>query len=129
MASYFVNQTRQFNRPHTPRGGWDSITGIAMGRAVRGSNPGRSKRFSLLHTRPDQTRGPLSNGYRVSFPSVKRMGRGTDRQPRSSAEVKEIVELHISSPVTGWHFNEKTFTLNTPTDIIHLPRIKTGVNT
>jgi hypothetical protein len=33
--------------------------------------------------------------YRVSFPAVKRPGRGDDRPPPSSAEVKETVELYL----------------------------------
>jgi len=32
-----------------------------------------------------------------SFPGVKRPGRGFDNPPLSSAEVKEIVELYLSS--------------------------------
>ena len=41
------------------------------------------------------TMGPISllyNGYRVSFPCVKRPGRGVDHPP-SRVEVKERVEL------------------------------------
>jgi hypothetical protein len=37
----------------------------------------------------------LYNGYRVSFPRVKRPGRGFDHPPSSSAEVKERVELYL----------------------------------
>jgi len=33
-----------------------------------------------------------------SFPGVKRMGCGVDHPPPSSAEVKERVERHLSSP-------------------------------
>jgi hypothetical protein len=40
----------------------------------------------------------LYNGYGVSFPGVKRSGRGVDHPPPSSAEVKEIVELYLCSP-------------------------------
>jgi hypothetical protein len=44
----------------------------------------------------------------VSFPGVKRPGRGVHHPPSSSAEVKERVELYLystsgpSSPVLGW---------------------------
>jgi len=44
----------------------------------------------------------------VSFPGVKRPGRGVDHPPPSSAEVKERVELYLYSPsgsswpVLGW---------------------------
>jgi hypothetical protein len=34
----------------------------------------------------------------VSFPGTKRPGRGVNHPPRSSAEVKERVELHLYSP-------------------------------
>ena len=37
-------------------------------------------------------------GTGVSFPGVKRPGRGVDNPPPSSAEVKERVELYICSP-------------------------------
>jgi hypothetical protein len=40
----------------------------------------------------------LYNGYRVSFPGVKRPGRGNDHPPPSSARVKERVELYLYSP-------------------------------
>jgi hypothetical protein len=33
-----------------------------------------------------------------SFPEVKRLGRGVDRPPPSSAEVKERIELHLHPP-------------------------------
>jgi hypothetical protein len=38
----------------------------------------------------------------VSFPGVKRPGRGVDHPPQSSAEVKERVELYLCSPF--WAF-------------------------
>jgi len=60
--------------------------------------PGEARFF---RTRPDQPWGPpslLYNGYRVSFPGVKRPGRGVDHPTPSSAEVKESVELYLYSP-------------------------------
>ena len=39
----------------------------------------------------------LYNGYRVSFPGVKRQGLGVDHIPPSSAQVKENVELYLYS--------------------------------
>jgi hypothetical protein len=71
--------------------GSDSSVGIATryGRTVRGSNSGGGEIFS---TRPDRPWGPhslLYTGYRVSFPGVKRPGRGVDHPPSSSARVKE----------------------------------------
>jgi len=35
------------------------------------------------------------NGYRVSFPGVKRAGRGSEHPSPSGAEIKEIVELRL----------------------------------
>ena len=65
---------------------------------VQGSNPGVGE-ISCSH--PDRPWSPpslLYNGYRVSFPGVKRLGRGVDHPPPSSARVKERVELYLYSP-------------------------------
>ena len=43
----------------------------------------------------------MVNGYRVSFPGVKRPGRGVDHPPLSSAEVKETVEVYSTPPLPG----------------------------
>jgi hypothetical protein len=42
---------------------------------------------------PVQTGPPslLYNGWQVSFPRIKRLGRGVDHPPSSSAEIKERV--------------------------------------
>ena len=65
----------------------------------------------ILSSCPDRPWGPpspLYDGYRISFPGVKRPGRGFDHWPPSSAEVKERVQLHLYSsfgpswPVIGW---------------------------
>ena len=75
---------------------------LAMGWKVWGSNPGGGEIFC---THPDRPLGPpslLYNGYRVSFPGIKRTGRGVDHLPPTSAEVKESVELLSTSPV-GLH--------------------------
>ena len=59
----------------------------------------------IFRTCPDRPWGQpsfLYNGYRVSFPGVKRPGRGVDHPPPSSAEVKERVELYFDSPL--WTF-------------------------
>jgi hypothetical protein len=61
---------------------------LATGWTVRGSNPGGGE---IFRTRPDCPWGPpglLYNGYRV-FPGIKRLGRGADHPPPSSAEVKK----------------------------------------
>jgi len=55
----------------------------------------------IFHTRSDRPWGPpslLHNGFRVSFPGVKRPGRGVYHPPQSSAEVKERVELYLYTP-------------------------------
>jgi hypothetical protein len=69
-----------------------------MGWTVRGSNPGGGE---IFRSRPDRPWGPpslLYNGYWVSFPGVKRPGRGVAHPPSSSARVKERVELYLYSP-------------------------------
>jgi hypothetical protein len=58
-------------------------------------NPGGG---DIFRTRPYRPWGPLSrlnNRYRVSFPWVKRPGRGVNHPLPSSAEVKEKVELPL----------------------------------
>jgi hypothetical protein len=75
-----------------------SVQQLATGWTVRGSNPGGSE---IFRSHPDRPWGPpnlLYNGYRVSFPGVKRPGRGVDHPPPSSAEVKERVEVYLYSP-------------------------------
>jgi len=68
---------------------------------------GIESRWEARFTVPVQTgRGAhslLYNGYRVSFPGVKRQGRGVDHPPRSRDEVKETVELYrYSSSGPSW---------------------------
>ena len=72
-----------------------SVQRLATGWTVLGSNPGGG---DIFRTRPDRPQGPpslLYNGYRVSFPGVKRPERGVNDPPSSSAEVKERVELYL----------------------------------
>ena len=71
---------------------------------MRGSNSGRGKRFFSYIKRS----GPLwdlfsllSNGYRGSFPLVKRPGREANQSPPSSADVNEC--SFTSSPPTCLH--------------------------
>jgi len=54
----------------------------------------------IFRTRPDRSCGPpslLYNEYRVSFPGVRRPGRGVGHPPISSAEIKKGVELYLHS--------------------------------
>jgi hypothetical protein len=92
--------------------GRDGSVGIATryGLDVRGSNPSGDE---ILRTRPDRSWGPpnfVCNGYRVSFPGLKRPGRSANHAPPSSAEVKERVELYmyfLSRP--SWLLLGRTF--------------------
>ena len=93
---------------HTHKGR-DSSVGIPTRYELDG--PGIEFRWGeMFRTRPDRPWGPpslLYNGYRVSFPGVKRTGRGVEHPSPSSAEVKERIELYIyansgsSWPVIG----------------------------
>jgi hypothetical protein len=55
--------------------------------------PGIESRWGdIFRTRPDRPRGPpslLYNGYRVSFPGVKRLGRGVDHPPHLAPRLKK----------------------------------------
>jgi hypothetical protein len=61
--------------------------------------PGMERRWGRIsRIRPDRLWGPpslLHNDYRVSFPGVKRPGRGVNHPPLSRAEVKQRVELYL----------------------------------
>jgi hypothetical protein len=66
-----------------------SVQRLATGWKVRGSNPGGGE---IFRTRPDRHWGPLTllyNGYRVSFPGVKRPGRGVDHPPHLPPMLKK----------------------------------------
>jgi hypothetical protein len=82
-----------------------SVWRLATSWTVRGSN---SVGGEIFRSRPDRSWGLVYNGYRVSFPGVKRPERGVDHPPWSSAEVKKRVELYLyapsgpSWPVIGW---------------------------
>jgi hypothetical protein len=65
---------------------------MATGGTVRVSNPGRGE---IFHTRPDRPWDPPILLYNVSFPGVKRPGRGVNHPPQSNTEVKERVELYL----------------------------------
>jgi hypothetical protein len=53
------------------------------------------------------------NGYPVSFPGVRRPGRGVNHPPPSSAKVKETVELYLHSPSgASWPLLGTTYLLD-----------------
>jgi len=77
-----------------------SVVGIAT--CYRLENPGIESRWGTRFSPPVQT-GPGAHppSYTIgtgSFPGVKRPGRGFDRPPSSSAEVKERVEPYLYYP-------------------------------
>ena len=75
-----------------------SVQPLATGWTVRESSPGGGEIFP---THPGGRWDPpsvLYNGYRVSFPGIKRPGHGVNHPPPSSAEVKERVELCLFCP-------------------------------
>ena len=80
--------------------GRDSVVGITTRYGLDG--PGIAPRWGeIVRSRPDRHWSPpslLYNGYRLSFPGVKRPGRGVNHLPSSSARVKERVELYLFSP-------------------------------
>jgi hypothetical protein len=89
-----------------------SVSRLATGWTVIGSNPGRRE---IFRTRPDRhwvSPSLLQNGYRLAFPGVKRPGRGVNHPPPSSTEVKERTELYFYSPaVSSWSVLGRTLPL------------------
>jgi hypothetical protein len=86
----------------------DSSVGIALGyrlddRGSRVAFPEGAGNFSLHH-RVQNGSGVHPASYPVatrgSFLEVKRSGHEADHSPPSSGEVKELVELHLHSPIT-----------------------------
>ena len=77
---------------------------LATGWNVRESDPSGGE---IFRTRPDRPWGSpslLVNAYWLSFPGVKRPGRGVNHPSPSSAEVKERVEVLLYSPSGPlWH--------------------------
>ena len=74
-----------------------SVVGITTHYGL--NDPGFESRCGgeIIRIRPHRPWGPpslLYNRYRVSFPGVKRPGRGVNHPP-SNAEVKERVELYL----------------------------------
>ena len=58
----------------------------------RKQNKKNSVRGHIFHTRPDQPWSPpslLCNEYQLSFPGVKRPGRGLDTHPHLASRLKK----------------------------------------
>jgi hypothetical protein len=84
--------------------GQDSSVGIATGYGLDGLGI-KSRWGRDFHTRPDWPWGLprlLYNRYRVSFPGVKRPGRGVEHSPPICVQVKERVEIYLLLPL--WTF-------------------------
>jgi hypothetical protein len=89
---------------------------VCIATRYRLDGPGIESRWGRHFQHPSrQARGPpslLYNGYRVSFPGVKRPGHGVDHPTPSSARVKERVELYLYSPSgPSWPVLGKTLPL------------------
>jgi hypothetical protein len=68
---------------------------IATGCGLDG--PGIESQWGRDFLHPFSPPSLLQNGYQVSLLGVKRLGRGVDHPPSSSAEVSERVELYLYS--------------------------------
>jgi hypothetical protein len=74
-----------------------SVLRLDTGWTVRESKSGRGEIFC---TRPERPWGPpslLHNGYQVSFPGVKRQGRGVDHPPHLAPRLKKR-QSYTSTP-------------------------------
>jgi hypothetical protein len=88
-------------------GSWDRSddTATCYGLDSRGSIPGRGKLFLFYPQRPDWLWGPpnlLFNGYRGSFPGLKRPGLEADHSPPSSADVKNSGAVSPLPHTSSW---------------------------
>jgi len=83
---------------HQHKRGRDSAVGIATRYGLDGPVIESPWKRDFPHLSSWGPPSLLYNGYRVSFPGVKRPGRGVDNPVPSSAEVKERVQLYLYSP-------------------------------
>ena len=97
---YFINYVSFSNCENAFLQTWLFFTNkeryrVSYGLGLPIANPSRGDKFRSCPDWPWGPPSPLFNGYRVSFPEVKRPGRGVNHPPHSSAEVKESAELYI----------------------------------
>jgi len=76
-----------------------SVQRLARGWTVRGSNPGGGRDFPHPSRPALEPTQPLTQWAPGFLPGVKRPGRGVDHPTPSSAEVKQMVELYLYSPL------------------------------
>jgi hypothetical protein len=85
---------------------------LSTGWTTRGPNTGGRRDFA---TCPHRVWGPpslLYNGYRVSFPGVKRPGCGVNHTPPSGVEVQKSVQLYVySTSGLSWLVTGRTLPL------------------
>ena len=103
---------------HSRGTGRDGSVGIATRYGLDG--PGIESRWGRDFPRPSRPAlGPHPSSYttwhRVSFPGVKRPGRGVDHPSPCSAEVKERVEPYLYSPSgSSWPVLGRTYFVPVP---------------
>ena len=94
---------------------------ITTGWTIRLFNPGREKRFSVLHNHANQFWGPynlLFNGWQCSFPGAKWPGREIDHSSPYSAEVKNEWG-YTSTPLARRHgVDSKYFNLTLNKEVV-----------
>jgi len=81
-----------------------SIPHVQMGLITNNlfSNSSGRQIFRIPPERPLEPSSRPYNGYRVSFPGVKRPGGGVDHKPQYSAEIRGRVELYLYCSI--WAF-------------------------
>jgi hypothetical protein len=87
---------------------------MATGWKVRGSNPGKGKRFFSSEKRPnrlwDSSRVLLS-GYGFSFPTVKRTEREVNKSAPSSFEFKNKLSYISTPPIRLYSVDRDKYTI------------------
>jgi hypothetical protein len=108
--SCYTRPRRCFAYPRSYFGSTPSLAHLSDGTSYWLDGPGIEFRWGggeIFCTRPDWPRTPshLYNGCRVSFPGLKRQGRGSVYILPSCAEVKVILKLYLySRPGPSWPF-------------------------